>query len=161
MTVYRLALGEKKTNFMLCLLYSFLVVEFVWTALFCLGRVSIKIQSRNTQIQMRKAERKNKVHYGEKKPLCVCVCVCVCVHLCLFVLLIQMKQLRANKRHVAYMTKRNVGVEGSPPHLVVYHNNSIGVGGVSCTTRLSIKWLLTSIIVPLVQHIVFHLKCLW
>lgn len=96
------------------------------------GRVSIKIQSRNTQIQMRKAERKNK-----------------------------MKQLRANKRHVAYMTKRNVGVEGSPPHLVVYHNNSIGVGGVSCTTRLSIKWHLTSIIVPLVQHIVFHLKCLW
>ena len=125
MTVYRLALGGKKTtNFMLCLLYSFLVVEFVWTPLFCLGRISIKIQSRNTQKQMRKAERKNKVHYSQP-----CVCVCVCVHLCLFFLLIQMKQLRANKRHVAYMTKRNVGVEGSPPHLVVYHNNSIGVGG--------------------------------
>lgn len=32
---------------------------------------------------------------------------------------IQMKQLRANKRHEAYMAKRSVGVEGTPPHLVV------------------------------------------
>ena len=52
--------------------------------------------------------------------VCVCVCVCVCVLSLECFSSPQMKQLRANKRHEAYMTKRSVGVEGSPPHLVVY-----------------------------------------
>ena len=47
------------------------------------------------------------------------VCVCsVCV--------VQMKQLRANKRHETFMAKRNVGVEGTPPHLVVTFTYFLG-----------------------------------
>jgi pre-rRNA-processing protein TSR1 len=54
------------------------------------GRVSFKTHTRNSRKEARKADRKNK-----------------------------MKQLRANKRHETFMAKRNVGVEGTPPHLVV------------------------------------------
>jgi pre-rRNA-processing protein TSR1 len=54
------------------------------------GRMSFKTQTRNAKREMRKTERRNKV-----------------------------KQLRANKRHETLMAKRSVGVEGTPPHLVV------------------------------------------
>ena len=37
-----------------------------------------------------------------------------------------MKQLRANKRHETFMAKRNVGVEGTPPHLVVTFTYFLG-----------------------------------
>ena len=73
------------------------------------GRISLKNQTKNTRKEMRKAERRNKVG-SPKLTYFMWLDVFVCV---------QMKQLRANKRHETFMTKRNVGVEGTPPHLVV------------------------------------------
>ena len=69
--------------------------------------MSLKSSLRKPSKVQRRSDRRNKV-----APFIV---VALISALSVF----QLKQLRANKRHEVQLAKRCVGVEGSPPHLIV------------------------------------------